>query len=210
MTTPFDLLAGRYDKLWSATLEGMLQRRQVWRELDSIFTGRDHVLDLGCGTGDDAVHLQTLGVQVTGIDNSCEMIRIAQARGVDARHLAIEDLPLHSGCYDGVLSNFGALNCVGDLGPVARELHRLIRPGGVAALCFLSRVYWPETARFALRLQFASAVRRWRGRAEWRGMTVWYPSDRAIARTFAPWFRVIQRTPIGGGDHVLHILRHAA
>lgn len=89
MTTPFDQLASAYAELWSDTARGRLQREQVWSMIDGLFGPGDRVLDLGCGTGDDAVHLMARGVEVVGIDASAPMVEIARSRGVDARVLDV-------------------------------------------------------------------------------------------------------------------------
>ncbi len=82
MTTPFDALAHSYNALWSETARGRDQRTAVWREIDGLFRPGDRVLDLGCGTGDDALHLAGLGVEVFGIDASAQMVEIARSRDV--------------------------------------------------------------------------------------------------------------------------------
>jgi cyclopropane fatty-acyl-phospholipid synthase-like methyltransferase len=40
----------------------------------------DRILDVGCGTGNDAIALARLGAKVTGIDNDRETLRVARAR----------------------------------------------------------------------------------------------------------------------------------
>src|ERR1700674_4183250 len=108
----FDAIAPRYDELWTRSPVGRLQRDAVWRRLDDLFRPGEKLLDLGCGTGEDALHFMSRGMEVSAIDASSEMVRIASERGVDAKVLAIEDLERVSGCFDGVISNFGAMNCV--------------------------------------------------------------------------------------------------
>jgi ubiquinone/menaquinone biosynthesis C-methylase UbiE len=191
--------------MWTKAENGWRQRSEVWREIDGLFRRGDLILDLGCGTGDDAVHLAASGVRVIGIDSSRPMIEIARKRGVMAHHVAIEQLSILSAPVDGAISNFGALNCVADLAPVARELCRLIRPGRPLVLCLLSRFWLRETTSFLGGLDFRKAFRRWPGRARWRGLEIFYPSSRHIRTTFHPWFRLKRSVSIGGGDHRLYV-----
>ena len=53
----FDRLAPRYDQLWTRSTVGHLQREAVWRHLAPLFKPGQTALDLGCGTGEDALHL---------------------------------------------------------------------------------------------------------------------------------------------------------
>jgi SAM-dependent methyltransferase len=205
---PFDALAASYGEQWSTSENGIAQRRQVWKQIDALFRPGEHVLDLGCGIGDDAVHLSERGVQTTGIDGAPKMVEMARARGVNALHLDLTAIRgSHLGPFDGIVSNFGALNCAANLAGVAEELSELLHPGGLAAICVLSRFYLSEFARFALAGDFTGATRRWSGQTQWRAITVHYRNRWEMARAFAPHFILIRRVSIGGGDHQLYIFR---
>jgi SAM-dependent methyltransferase len=210
MSGPFDALAPSYTSLWTETPEGRSQRQQVWDQIDELFRpgnfGRN-VLDLGCGVGDDALHLAALGVEVNAVDASERMVEIARSRGVAARVLRIEHLAGLEAVYSGALSNFGALNCIAELHPVAQHLARLLESGAPLALCVMGRFCWRETARAIAALDFARAVRRWKGSAQWRGIEVRYWSVRDIRAAFHPHFQLVRRVPIGSGDHQLYILK---
>jgi len=203
----FDVLAARYEALWSATAIGRSQREQVWRWIDPLFRKGRRVLDLGCGIGDDALHLMGRGIAVSGIDASAEMVREAKARGVEARRLAIEELHVMEGRFDGAISNFGALNCVKRMEPVAEQLARLIVPGGALAICVIGRTCAWEIAHYFPRKK---AFRRWNvgqtvdfgsGQADDKkrssALHVYYPTVRQLASAFAPHFRLIRWTGIG-------------
>ena len=77
MSSPFDVLASSYEATWSGTPEGRGQREEVWRVIDNLFPSGSRILDLGCGTGDDALHLRRRGVEVYGIDSSQKMVEVA-------------------------------------------------------------------------------------------------------------------------------------
>ncbi len=81
-----------YDDLWSNQDAGYWQRQAVWEAVRPIFRRGDHILDVGCGTGVDAVSLMARGVKVRALDASREMVDVARSKGVDAEHLAAEDL----------------------------------------------------------------------------------------------------------------------
>jgi SAM-dependent methyltransferase len=201
MMSPFDALAPRYNELWTATPSGRDQRTAVWREIDSLFRAGDRVLDLGCGTGDDALHLAELGIEVHGIDAAPKMVEIARSRGVNASLMTIEGLASGAGlqpAFSGALSNFGALNCIPDLRPVAAQLAQLIQPAGPVAICLMGRLCLTD---------WRHAAKRLFGRTKWRGIDVYYPTARRIRAAFAPWFTFERRVAIGRGDHQLHIFR---
>ncbi len=196
--TPFQQIAPQYAALWSDTPRGRAQREQVWQEIDTLFHPGDRVLDLGCGTGDDAAHLMSNDVKILGVDSAPGMVEIARTRGVDARLLAIEDLAVLDGEFDGAISNFGALNCVANLGVLSEALARLLRPQGKLALCVMSRYCLSD---------WRHALQRWSGHTVWRGIDVYYRSARVIARAFAPHFEFQRRVSIGRGDHQLLVFK---
>jgi SAM-dependent methyltransferase len=194
----FDRIAPNYDELWTRSHIGRLQRNAVWRHIDPLFRPGDAVLDLGCGTGEDAVHLMQAGVRVCAIDASPEMVRLAQERGVDARTLRMEEIggtDFARPAFDGAISNFGVLNCVADLKGTASALGGLIRPGGHLALCTLGRFCLWEVFHYRFR---AKAFRRLRGHAvSSMGVRVLYPSVRQMVADFLPHFRLIRWHAIG-------------
>ncbi len=72
---------------------------------------RGRVLDVGCGAGRVALHLQDRGQEVVAIDNSPLAIEVAHRRGVrDARLLSVGDVDAKLGVFDTVAmfgNNFG-------------------------------------------------------------------------------------------------------
>lgn len=217
VASTFDELAPAYDATFSRSLLGTLLRRAVWRRMDALFQPGDRVLELGCGTGEDALHLAERGIHVLATDASpgmvAELRRKAEngagsdgrngARGegrIEARRLRIEDLSRLGEVqpFDGVLSNFGALNCVEDLPSVARDLAARTRPGARVLLSLMGPAAPWEWAWYLLRGQPGKAFRRLRSSgAEWRGIRVRYPSIRATRRAFAPAFRVRRVAALG-------------
>ncbi|HEX3748381.1 MAG TPA: methyltransferase domain-containing protein [Bryobacteraceae bacterium] len=196
---PFDTIAARYDDLWTRTPVGRAQRDAVWLAIDPLFQAGDRVLDVGCGTGEDAVEMESRGVRVHAIDASARMVEIAGSRGIAAHQLAIEQLQRMPPGFDGILSNFGAVNCAADTGAVAAQFARLLPPGGYAAVCVLNRICAWEIAWFGVRLQGRAAFRRLRrgGAPSSLGIKVHYPSACEMRRAFAPWFHLVRSVGIG-------------
>jgi ubiquinone/menaquinone biosynthesis C-methylase UbiE len=196
--TAFDRLAPEYDRLWTRSPVGHLQREAVWRHIASLFRPGQTVLDLGCGTGEDARRLMDAGLRVRAIDASPEMVKIARERGVDAEVLSIENCGLLGGSFDAVLSNFGALNCVEDVEALREPLARLVRPGGYLAICVIGCFCVWETGWALLRGQPGKAFRRWRPSVmSSLGIRVFYPSVGRLEAAFRPAFTLGNSRGIG-------------
>lgn len=108
--------------------------------LDTIFSNANgrRVLDYGCGTGSNTCDLARRGATVTGIDISPGAIEVARKKaveaGLDARidlHVMnAEKLELPDNTFDLVCGT-GILHHL-DLDRCYREIHRVLKPGGVA------------------------------------------------------------------------------
>jgi 2-polyprenyl-3-methyl-5-hydroxy-6-metoxy-1,4-benzoquinol methylase len=207
----FDRVASSYDELFTRTAIGRAQRAQVWTQLLATFRRGERILELNCGTGEDARFLAQHGVSVLACDVSAAMIEVAEsysvlaerAGSIEYRQLANEKLFRLSPRvpFDGAFSNFSGLNCVADLQSVARNLASLIRPGGRVLICMWSRVCLAEIVWFLWRAQAKQAFRRFPGKAVARlgdtAIAVSYPTIARLRRTFTPWFRLESRRAIG-------------
>jgi len=197
----FDALARDYDAAFTDTLLGRTLRRALWRWLDRAFPAGAHVLELNCGTGEDALHLAGRGVRVLATDASPAMLDVARAKlgngplasSVELRAVGIEQLDTlaarYGGALDGAFSSFGGLNCVADLAGAARALAALLKPGARVVLCVMGLLVPWEWAWFLARGQPGNALRRFTpGGTRWRGTTVRYPSIASTRRAFHPQF----------------------
>ena len=206
-STPFDLLATEYDGQFTHSTLGTAMRRAVWRRMDARFSAGQRVLELACGTGEDAVYLGRRGVRVVATDASAAMVdaarrKVASARleeKVEVRQLFIEELDRLDGPrFDGALSNFGGLNCLTDLAAVSRALAAQLESGAVALLCVMGPVVPWEWLWFLVRGEPGRAFRRLRpGGVPWRGLHIRYPSIADARRAFAPAFRLLRVGAVG-------------
>ncbi len=76
----FDAFAADYDATFTDSTLGRLLRPRVWEVLAQHFQPGDHILELACGTGEDAVWLAQRGLHVTATDGSVQMVAQTQAK----------------------------------------------------------------------------------------------------------------------------------
>jgi SAM-dependent methyltransferase len=110
---------------------------ELWLDVMAGFVpARDglKILDLGCGTGRYSPHLaRRFEAEVFGVEPSDRM-REAAVRGAAGPNVtylkgSAEDIPLADASCDFALLSMVAHH-IGDLGLGARELDRILRPGG--------------------------------------------------------------------------------
>lgn len=206
----FDEVAKSYDQLFTHTAIGWAQRTQVHVRLLAAFPPGSRILELNCGTGEDARFLAQRGRSVVACDASAEMLRVARnhreegnARKVRYVHMANEELGSWASreSFHGAFSNFSGLNCVADLTPVARDLAKLVIPGGRVVLCLWSRVCVTEVLWHLVHGQPQKAMRRLSGSTTAhlgkKTIAVFYPTAGEVRRCFSPWFRLESRRAIG-------------
>jgi len=167
----FDAKAGSWAAKYAprGRLAGRLTR--LADEARRHLSAGECVLDLGCGTGDLARHLATLGLHVTGCDISRNMLEQAAAADQDgaASWLQLDPrwtvLPFGPASFDAVIAA-SVLEYVDSPRAVLRECARVLRPGGVL-VCTVPDlrhpIRWLEwTAAGATRVPPARAAgRRW-------------------------------------------------
>ncbi len=99
----------------------------------------DTVLDLGSGAGLDAILAARAGARVIGLDMNPVMLEKARENArqagvtVDFRQGALEKIPVEDASVDVILSN-GVVNLSFQKRKVAREMMRVLKPGGRLSL----------------------------------------------------------------------------
>jgi len=208
--TAFDGVADFYDEVFTYSTIGQAQRRKVWAKLLAAFPRGSRILELNCGTGEDARYLMERGRSVVACDASHSMIQVAKRRSpsgananVEFLNLANEDLgfmPSHE-LFDGAFSNFSGLNCLVELRPFASNLAALVKPSGPVLLCLWSRVCVAEFFWYLLHGQPRKACRRFSGKTAAKigaaTIPVTYPTVSSVRRAFSPWFELRSRCAVG-------------
>lgn len=180
----------------------------VWRRLDALFPPGSRVLELACGTGEDARHLAARGVRVLATDHSEEMLKIARQKcaglPVEFARLDMSNwVSCNWGIFDGAFSNFGGINAITNYQILSSNLQPLVKPGGRLLFVLMGRWCAWEIAWHLLHGEAGTAFRRLQqsGRAVARvgeaTMTVYYPSTAELRRAFAPHFRLVRVRPLG-------------
>ncbi|MCS7312507.1 MAG: methyltransferase domain-containing protein [Acidobacteria bacterium] len=150
MAHPFDTVATVYDAQFTDRPLGRRLRAFVWECLERVFQPGDRVIDLGCGTGEDAVWLARRGISVTAVDASATILDVArqkaEAAGVADHIKFVRSWPGGSGraatsfwsrwglsvCgkSGGICFTGGAERLFGVSGPVPEPVSAVDRPFG--------------------------------------------------------------------------------
>ncbi|GAB4544361.1 MAG: class I SAM-dependent methyltransferase [Anaerolineae bacterium] len=208
----FEAVAHHYDRNSVADPISRWVRTRVYARLNRRFPNGAHVLELGCGTGEDALHLARGGVRVTATDISPTMLEItrnkAQQAGltslIETRVLDVsqpEQWNLPTAHFDGVYSNYGVLNCIPTWQALGTALAATVKHGGWLAVALIGRFCLWETLWHAAHRDLHTARRRWRGTAaaEIGGVrfSVFYPSVRQFWRALGSQWQVRQVRGLG-------------
>jgi SAM-dependent methyltransferase len=207
----FDAAAQHYDRDFTKTSSGQWLRAKTWERLALHFEPGASVLEIGCGTGEDACFLAERGVNVLATDASFAMLsqttQKAAAAGLQ-RYVSTARLDLNNlssdidDQFDGAYSNFGPLNCTNELGRVAQWLAERIRPGGIVALGVMPPFCLWETLWHTLHFDIKTATRRWNGHsiatlADGSTFPIYYPDVRTLKRAFASAFEMAYMSGVG-------------
>ena len=164
------------------------------------------MLELNSGTGEDALYFAVLGFRVHATDLSSGMLdKLMQKKsartGMDTitteqcSFTNLEQLK-NKGPFDYVYSNFGGLNCTGDLNKVLADLTPLIKPSGFLTLVIISKFcLWESLLIF--KGKFRTAFRRFfssngrQARAEGKRFKCWYYRSSFVINALKSHFTLV-------------------
>lgn len=207
----FDQAAQNYDELYQGNQVMAWMRQESLAALQAAFPPGSHLLEIGCGTGEEALALARRGYSIVATDISPAMIETCRRKAAAQGNPGVEWRSVPAGQvdallseyerarFDGAYASFGALNCEPHLEPVAATLGRLLRPGARMVCSIMGRWCGWEMAWGLLHLRPRQAFRRFG--QNWIGaglaspggtlsVPVRYYTPRSFARAFEPYFRV--------------------
>jgi len=119
-------------------------------------SAQQELLDVGCGTGDMAIQLADLGVNVTGIDFAADMISISKGRCPDIKFLEadVEQLPFEDDSFDRAIANYTAHHFARPDAAFA-EIRRVLKPGSILSIIHPIQTEQPSWGSFQLSLNEA-------------------------------------------------------
>src|SRR5258706_944757 len=113
-------------------------RKRIYAHVQAFLRPGSFLLELNAGTGIDALYFAGQGHRVHATDLSEGMVREMNKKifalrisGISCQQVSFQHLDeVIQGDFDCVFSNFGGLNCIGDLSLVTRHLSRKLKTGG--------------------------------------------------------------------------------
>jgi ubiquinone/menaquinone biosynthesis C-methylase UbiE len=211
MKADFDKAASNYDKTFTNSVIGKLQRNLVYEKLSFILKENNPktILEINCGTGEDAIWLGKQNFEVTATDTSEKMIAVAKSKSnlgnINFKQVDINNIDSNfkNEKFDLIFSNFGGLNCLTslELDDFFKETVPILTQKGKLALVIMPKNTLWEHLYFLLKFNRTNAFRRKKEFAiadvEGEKITTYYYNPKDIVNLANTNFEIQQFKPIG-------------
>jgi SAM-dependent methyltransferase len=215
--SPFDVLAETYDSDFTKSSIGKLQRKRVWKLLVPILQSYNRtlkILEINCGTGEDALYFAEMGHAVFATDASAVMIEKAQQKLYASKIKSDQIKFIQCGFggltdhfknekFDFVFSNFGGINCIDEnaVKKLSKDLSSITTLNGYLFLTVMSRLCLWEIFYYSFKRKFSSAFRRQKKFINFKvnssSMPVFYYSPQSLKKLFQSEFKPVRTYPVG-------------
>lgn len=170
MRAKFDNAASNYDNSFTNSIIGKAQREFVYQHLSKFLKNNSikSILEINCGTGEDAIWLAKQNFQIIATDISEEMILIAN-RKEKPENLTFKKLNINAisefrsdKSFDLLFSNFGGLNCLSkqELKLFFENASNIVSENGYLVLVLMPKNTLWEQFYFLLKGDFQKIFRR--------------------------------------------------
>jgi ubiquinone/menaquinone biosynthesis C-methylase UbiE len=193
----FSKQANAFDGLYNNDTIIQYKRKRVREHILKYSSPESSMLELNCGSGEDAIFFAQEGFAVHATDISGVMLNVMKEKMNGTLYedrISIEQCSFteleslqNRGPFDYVYSNFGGLNCTSQLDKVLNSLDEIVKPGGVVTLVIISKFcLWETLLLFKGKLKtafrrFFSANGR-KARVEGTYFSCWYYSSSFIRK----------------------------
>ncbi|HEY5916396.1 MAG TPA: class I SAM-dependent methyltransferase [Chryseolinea sp.] len=215
MAAPFDHIA-TFDSVLTRSVIGQLQRKQVWNYLERITPDLDglEILELNCGTGDDALLFSEKGFNIVATDVSEEMLKVTVQKAnqfsmqnkISSHYLDLDsfDETLFDKKFDLIFCNFGVTNCINpdSLKKLLHKIPSLLSPGGRFVAIIMPKFCLWESLYMLLKFRFRRIFRRMTNKGvivdrQGNNFKTWYYNPSRIKRWAGARFKVVTTRPVG-------------
>ncbi|HEX9979936.1 MAG TPA: class I SAM-dependent methyltransferase [Flavobacterium sp.] len=211
MKADFDEAAASYDSNFTDSFVGRMQRNIVLDHLQELLRdkGIRKVLEINCGTGEDALWLEKQNLEVTATDISEKMIEVAKSK-MNHSKVIFKQADINSLSesfagekFDLILSNFGGLNCLRQeqINNFFQNSASLLTDTGKMLLVIMPKNTIWEQFYFLMKGNAKSAFRRKQGSAQANvsGSTIptYYYNPGELAVMASAHFKLIKTNPVG-------------
>lgn len=134
----FDEYANKYDK-WFETPEGKVVKKfelQLLTEFIEPAKGKT-MLEVGIGTGLFAMEFRKMGMNISGVEPSEEMLKIAESRGFSVKQGIGEKIPFEDDSFDMVLA-MTSMEFSKTPSQFIKEMKRVAKPNGTIIVAVLN------------------------------------------------------------------------
>jgi ubiquinone/menaquinone biosynthesis C-methylase UbiE len=195
-----------FDELYGKDAIIQYKRQRVRELILKYASPQSSMLELNCGSGEDAIFFAQKGFNIHATDISEGMLNVLKEKISGSSYedqISVEqcsftrlDSLQNQGPFDYVYSNFGGLNCTSELEKVLSSLDEVVRPGGVVTLVIISKFCLWETL-LLFKGKFKTAFRRFfsgkgrRAHVEGSYFKCWYYSPSFIKKHLQPKFELL-------------------
>lgn len=211
MNASFDKAAHHYDSSFTNTVIGKAQRELVYHHFSKFLVKKQPktILEINCGTGEDAIWLAQHHFQVTATDISEKMIAVAKSKNqfnnlnfdvLDCTEIAQKYTP---NSFDLVFSNFGGLNCLShnELQLFFENASQILTSKGELVLVIMPKNTLWEQLYFIGKGKFSEAFRRKKefttANVDGEKVTTYYYNPSDIERLASTGFTIATKFPVG-------------
>lgn len=244
----FDKVAHQYDTAFTHTHIGIAQRNSVWAYLNEVFekdfeknseknsernfevSGNKvqniNVLEITCGTGEDAIWIAKKGFNVTATDISPQMIEIAKQKltkintqqntqnqiNINFQSIDFQDINENyfknkfENKFDLVFSNFGGLNCASQENLIKwlnNDLLDILNPKGRFIAVIMPKFCLWESLYFLCKFSPKKAFRRWTNTPQianidnLSSISTWYHQPKMLQQNLQQKFDFVSLKGVG-------------
>ena len=203
----FDGAAAAYDSTFTNSCVGKAQRDQVWKYIDKfVLNHSQNVLEINCGTGEDAHRWKQREKNILATDVSAKMVAMSQNKypAISFKSLDMTKISSLNYSFDTLFSNFGGLNCLSpiQLDKFMSDVSTKIEAEGYVVFVIMGKKCLWDQLYMIFKRRFKKRTRRNTSEVvkvivDGETISTWYYSPEEIIRMAETAFETITIRPIG-------------